>query len=246
MNYQELVDKCKQAYAEHSLSGAYYYWEEIHNLLFSKLDKCTSEEERHNAYSEFHNYMEKFTNNEVYDITDYGKAKAERQRERKIRESMNYKSLYALTKNENMKVLDEFLEFYEWGIVDSDDEEGMYCIYDMQLNEYKDTDENNGNKTLDEVIERVLGRAIDYEYDREIDDEYVDDSYISYLEKLYAITKNSIEDYSYFKDFIDELKEEIEEKSVCLVCGKKKDDYQSAYCDECWEEEKKRLGIEEK
>ena len=47
-----------------------------------------------------------------------------------------------------------------------------------------------------------------------------------------------------FREFIDDFKRIAKDKKICLVCGKEKDDYQSAYCDECWEEEKKRLGVD--
>lgn len=217
MSYQELVNECKKSYAECSLNGAYHYWEEIHNLLLSKLNKCSSEDERHAMYSEFHNYMQQFTDDEVYDITDYGKAKAERMREREVLASMNYKNLYALTKDERMKALDDFLEFYEWGIVASDDTKDMYCIYDIQTNEYIDADENNSNKTLEEVIDRIVGRVIDYEQnEREFDDDYVDDDTIKYLEDLYEVGKQYTKEDKYtknwlqqFRDFIDELKGEM-------------------------------------
>ena len=31
-------------------------------------------------------------------------------------------------------------------------------------------------------------------------------------------------------------------KEICFNCGKTKEDYESAYCDKCWEEEQKRLN----
>ena len=31
-------------------------------------------------------------------------------------------------------------------------------------------------------------------------------------------------------------------KKICFNCGKIKEDYESAYCDKCWEEEQKRLN----
>lgn len=35
---------------------------------------------------------------------------------------------------------------------------------------------------------------------------------------------------------------ETDPKWFCIICGKKKEDYEAAYCDECWEKEKARLG----
>lgn len=29
-------------------------------------------------------------------------------------------------------------------------------------------------------------------------------------------------------------------KEICFNCGKTKEDYESAYCDKCWEEEQKK------
>ena len=31
-------------------------------------------------------------------------------------------------------------------------------------------------------------------------------------------------------------------KEICFNCGKTKEDYESAYCDKCWEEEQKRVN----
>ena len=77
MNYQELVDKCKKAYKKHDLHMAYKYWCDIHEILLNKLDKFDEydEENRYKCYDEFHKYIEQFTSDEVYDITDYGKEK---------------------------------------------------------------------------------------------------------------------------------------------------------------------------
>ena len=46
-----------------------------------------------------------------------------------------------LTKDDKMKFLDDFLNFYEWCILKSDDKENMYMIYDLQTNEIKDYDD---------------------------------------------------------------------------------------------------------
>lgn len=74
MNYQELVDKCKKAYADRNLELADKYWCEIFDVLDKKLKN--NEEDKFNIYQEFHTYMEQFTDNEVYAITDYGRRKA--------------------------------------------------------------------------------------------------------------------------------------------------------------------------
>ena len=79
---------------------------------------------------------------------------------------------------------------------------------------------------------------------------YIDDDIFRYYEDLYDIAKKYTIGEHYdlwlkdFREFIDDFKRIAIDKKICLVCGKEKDDYQSAYCDECWEEEKKRLGVD--
>lgn len=250
-DYQKLVDECKKAYADNDLSKAWTLWEQINDILltlgeFEEDDKVN----RHFVWETYDKYMKQFTNEEVYGITDYGKRKAYRQMELEktynvLNESIK---LYDLTKDEKMKSLDNFLNFYEWCILKSDDEENKYDIYDLQTNCIVDDE----SKTLDEVIDRVVGRAVDYETNEvECDDEYIDDDIFRYYEDLYNIAKQYTigEHYDlwlkHFREFIDDFKRIAEDKKICLVCGKEKDDYQSAYCDECWKEEKKRLGIED-
>lgn len=254
MNYQELVDKCKKAYADKDLKLAWQLWEELGKII-DKLDEIDikDDEKRNAIFEEYHSYTEQFTNEEVFGITDYGKQKAYREMEfEKTKDILDKSiSLYDLTKDDKMKSLDDFLNFYEWCILKSDDKENMYMIYDLQTNEIKDYDENNGNKTLDEVIDRVVGRAVDYETNEsEYDDEYLEDETIKYFENLYDIaSRYNSPKYDLwlknFKDFIDDFKKLLEDKSICLVCGNKKEDYHSAYCDKCWEEEKERLGVED-
>ena len=250
-DYQKLVDECKKAYADNDLNKAWTLWEQINDMLLI-LDSFNADDKknRHFVWETYDKYMKQFTNEEVYGITDYGKRLAYRQMEIEKTYNILDKSfkLYDLTKDEKMKSLDEFLNFYEWCILKSDDKENMYMIYDLQTNEIKDYDENNGNKTLDEVIDRVVGRAVDYETNESEYDEYIDDETFEYFENLYNIAKKyAIGDYDLwlkqFRQFIDDFKENAEDKKICLVCGKEKEDYQSAYCDKCWEEEQKRLGI---
>ena len=253
MNYQELVDKCKKAYADKDLKLAWQLWEELGKII-DKLDEIDikDDEKRNAIFEEYHSYTKQFTDEEVFGITDYGKQKAYREMEFERTRGILDKSisLYDLTKDDKMKSLDDFLNFYEWCILKSDDKENMYMIYDLQTNEIKDYDENNGNKTLDEVIDRVVGRAVDYETNESEYDEYIDDETFEYFENLYDIAKKyTIGDYDLwlkqFRQFIDDFKEVAKDKKICLVCGREKEDYQSAYCDKCWEEEKERIGVED-
>lgn len=155
-------------------------------------------------------------------------------------------NLYELTKDEKMKSLDNFLNFYEWCIIKSDDEENKYNIYDLQINCIIDEE----SKTLHEVIDRVVGRAIDYETNEvEHNDEYIDDNIFRYYEDLYDIAKKyTIKEYydlwlKDFRKFIDNFKRITKDKKICFVCGKEKAEYEGAYCNKCWEEEKERLKI---
>ena len=163
MEYQNLVDLCKQAYNKNDLSSAYKYWEMIYEVLDKKLSNVdiNSEEERFKCYEEYNSYMKQFTDKEVYDITDYGKAKAYRQRELERTYNILDKSvrLYDLTKNEKMKALDDFLNFYEWCVLKSETETNKYQIYDLQLNCVIDDED----KKLKETIIRVVDMAVDYE-----------------------------------------------------------------------------------
>lgn len=192
MNYQELVDKCKKAYADKDLKLAWQLWEELGKII-DKLDEIDikDDEKRNAIFEEYHSYTKQFTDEEVFGITDYGKQKAYREMEfERTRDILDKSiSLYDLTKDDKMKSLDDFLNFYEWCILKSDDKENMYMIYDLQTNEIKDYDENNGNKTLDEVIDRVVGRAVDYETNESEYDEYIDDETFEYFENLYDIAK---------------------------------------------------------
>ena len=75
MNYQKLIDKCRKYYRKKDLKNAYQYWCKIHDLLLNKLDSFDKYDEKNvnKCYQEFYNYMRQFTDDEVYDITDYGK-----------------------------------------------------------------------------------------------------------------------------------------------------------------------------
>lgn len=222
-DYQKLVDECKKAYADNDLSKAWTLWEQINDILLT-LDKFEEDDKvnRHFVWETYDKYMKQFTDEEVFRITDYGKQKAYREMEReKSMEILNESiSLYELTKDEKMKSLDEFLNFYEWCIIKSDDEENKYDIYDLQTNCIIDDE----SKTLDEVINRVVGRAVDYERnEHEIyEDEDFEDDHIKYLKNLYLIAneyKNKEDKYELqwlnsYKEYVDELKQVAEDRSI--------------------------------
>lgn len=75
MKYQKLIDLCKGAYNSGDLSSAWEYWKMIYGLLDRKLSKIDKGDQTKitEFFNEYHSYMEQFTDEEVYDITDYGK-----------------------------------------------------------------------------------------------------------------------------------------------------------------------------
>lgn len=190
MEYQNLVELCKQAYNKNDLSSAYKYWEMIYEVLDKKLSKIdiNNKEDRFKCYEEYNNYMKQFTNKEVYDITGYGKAKAYRQMEIERTHNILNESvkLYDLTKDEKMKSLDSFLDLYEYCILKSETNNGKYEIYDLQLDSVLDDED----KTLKETIIRVVDMAVDNEVNnREFstDEErtdYIDSDYVQDLLKI--------------------------------------------------------------
>lgn len=190
MEYQNLVNLCKQAYSKKDLSSAYKYWEMIYEVLDKKLNSIdiNNEEERFKCYKEYNDYMKQFTDKEVYDITDYGKAKAYRQMEVERTHNILNESikLYDLTKDEKMKSLDNFLDLYEYCILKSKTNNGKYEIYDLQLDSVLD----NEDKTLKETIKRVVDMAVDNEVNNRefITDEegieYVNSDYVQDLLKI--------------------------------------------------------------
>lgn len=211
MNYQELVNKCKQAYKENNLTSAYEFWRKIYDILDERLSKfdIKNDEERNKCYEEFNKYMKQFTNQEVYDITDFGKQKAYKQMELERTYDILDKSidLYKLTKREEIKSLMDFMSFYEWCVLESETEKGLYNIYDLQTNEIIDNNENSGNKTLNETIVRLVDKALDYELNEveyETDEEYNKRIEEDYIQDLLVIQED------YIQERISELEKQIE------------------------------------
>lgn len=198
MNYQELVNKCKQAYKENDLASAYEFWKKIYDMLDEKLSQfdINDDKQRYKCYEEFNMYINQFDNQEVYDITDYGKQKAYKQLE--VEKTYNildksFKCSNLVKSNKKMKYLDEFLSFYEWCILKSETDENKYNIYDLQTNCIIDDDEEDkGNKTLNETILRLVDRALDYELN-ETEFE-TDEEYNKYLNSRYIKGLMSIQD----------------------------------------------------
>lgn len=221
MNYQELVNACKKAYAENKMSVAYDYWCKMYDLLDEKQNEFdkTDDINRFKCFSEFDDYMKQFTDDEVYSITDYGKAKAYRQMEYEkaysyLDKSFKCSELYK--SNKKMKYLDDFMSFYEWRILESEDTKGLYNIYDLQTNEIIDSDENNGNKTKVETILRLVDKALDYELDEveyETDEDYEKALNSRYIKGLISIQDEFIERRT--KELEKELEYEENKLEIC-------------------------------
>ena len=110
--YQELIDKCRKAYQDKKIAVAYKYWEEIHELLSKKLDECGKDQnKRWKAYAEYHDSINQIPNQEVYDITDYGKEQAYSQM---FRERYPRVNLSKMSGGEDLEVLENFCDFYDW------------------------------------------------------------------------------------------------------------------------------------
>lgn len=79
--YQELVDKCKQAYENNNLKLAYKYWCDIFDTTLDELDKCGRDDDikTYKIWSKHNEYLKQFTNEQVYAITDFGKMLAYRE-----------------------------------------------------------------------------------------------------------------------------------------------------------------------
>lgn len=99
-------------------------------------------------------------------------------------------SLLGLTKDIKMAHLDNFLTDYEWGVFEDTNNEGKYIIYDLQCGCIVEE-----NYTLREIIDRVVGRALDYETNEHYDtffedfDSYNHKGYIDYINGLYKIAQ---------------------------------------------------------
>jgi len=230
MTYQELVNACKSAYERKNMRDAYEYWKQLHNLLEEKQNAydTTDDENRFKCFSEFEDYMRQFTDEEVYKITDYGREQEYRKYE--IERAYSYldksvKCADLFKSNKKMKYLDDFISFYEWCILESEDVKGLYNIYDLQTNEIIDEDENNGNKTKVETILRLVDKSLSYELDEHCED-LDDEEYEKYVNSRYIKGLKSIQN-EFTQRRIKELNKELkyEEKKI-EICSYGKSDLQ--------------------
>lgn len=198
--YQETIDKCKKAYKEHNLNLANQYWEKLYEILDSKLENANNLEDRQNVYSEHFKYMQQFTNEEVYKITDYGKEKAYRQM---LKDQFENISLSSFSNEEDLSILDEFCDFYEWLPIKTDN---GFNILDLQLNRLV---EDEDYKTFTELVNRIVGRALDYFMDEQ--DWEDNEETISYGSKLCDIAKKYTNGTKWDEDWLDNIEKELKD-----------------------------------
>ena len=198
--YQELIDKCRQAYKNNNIVSAYYYWEQIHELLSNKLEECKEDgEQRWKVYAEYHDSINQIPNQEVYDITDYGKRIAYEQMFREKFEDIN---LSKLSGGEDLEVLENFCDFYEWQPVNTG---SGFNILDLQLNQLV---EDEDYQTFSELVNRIVGRAIDYFRDEQEWEN--DDDAINYGLELYNIAVRHKDGTKWEESWLEDFKNELE------------------------------------
>lgn len=75
---QNIVNGCKEAYANNDLETAYDLWSQLYDLFIPESEeefRALSDEERTHRFVTQQKFMDQFTDEEVYAITDYGKRK---------------------------------------------------------------------------------------------------------------------------------------------------------------------------
>lgn len=201
--YQEIIDKCRQAYKEHNLKLAYDYWGQMFEVFNSKLEKAKDTKETQELYEEFFNYTIQVPDQEVYDITDYGREQSYMQMERE-----RYQSIYLndLSGGYDLDILQEFCDFYEWRPVKTDN---GFNIFDLQLNELV---EDEDYQTFTELINRIVGRALDYFMDEEEWDENNKQS-IEYGLELCDIAKKYTNGTKWDEDWLNNIEKELKNLS---------------------------------
>ena len=198
--YQELIDKCRKAYKDKKIAVAYHYWEEIHELLSKKLDECGEDQnKRWKVYAEYHDSINQIPNQEVYDITDYGKEQAYSQM---FRERYPRVNLSKMSGGENLEVLENFCDFYDWLPIKT---ENGFNIADLQTEQLIAEEDY---QTFSELVNRIVGRAIDYFRDEQEWEN--DDDAINYGLKLYNIAKRYSNGTKWEESWLEDFKNELE------------------------------------
>lgn len=239
LDYEKLVKELKEDFKNKDIKSANSKYEKMGLICNLKLDLYRDDDKEHfEIFTEYNSYINMLSNEELYTITDYGKEQAYKEMEQK----KEYYTLKELTNNDLLGKLDNFMNFYEWEIIKSDKQD-KYNINDLQTNELVSAyinDKEEYDLTLTQVIDRVIGTALDYELDSERfeDSEYLTDEDLQYYKDLLEIGKQ----YSNDKEWLEYKQEQLDNiiennnKWLCVKCGKVKEEYETMYCDECFEE----------
>lgn len=149
--------------------------------------------------------------------------------------------LHKLSGGEDLELIEEFCDFYDWLPIDTGT---GFNILDKQLNIFV---EDEDYKTFSELVNRIVGRAIDYFRD---ENEWQDEEDLSYGYGLYNIAirhKDGTEwEEDWLADFYNELesfKKELRQSSNKETCYKDSINYvrkdftamQVDTCKFCWE-----------
>ena len=197
--YQEFIDKCRKAYKDKKIAAAYHYWGRIHELLSNKLDECKDEQQRWQIYEEYNNALNQIPNQEVYDITDYGKKQAYNQM---FRERYPRVNLSKMSGGEDLEVLEEFCDFYDWLPIKT---ENGFNIADLQIEQLIAKEDY---QTFSELVNRIVVRAIDYFRDEQ-EWENNDDT-INYGLGLYNIAIRYKDGTEWEEDWLADFYNELE------------------------------------
>lgn len=197
--YQEFIDKCRKAYKDKKIAVAYHYWGKIHELLSNKLDECKDEQQRWQIYEEYNNALNQIPNQEVYDITDYGKKQAYNQM---FRERYPRVNLSKMSGEEDLELLEEFCDFYDWLLIKT---ENGFNIADLQTEQLIAEEDY---QTFSELVNRIVGRAIDYFRDEQ-EWENNDDT-INYGLGLYNIAIRYKDGTEWEEDWLADFYNELE------------------------------------
>ena len=169
-------------------------------MLSNKLEECKEDgEQRWKIYAEYHDSINQIPNQEVYDITDYGKRIAQ---EQMFREKFENISLSKLSGGEDLEVLENFCDFYEWQPVNTG---SGFNILDLQLNQLV---EDEDYQTFSELVNRIVGRAIDYFRDEQEWEN--DDDAINYGLELYNIAVKYKDGTKWEESWLETFKKELE------------------------------------
>ena len=135
----------------------------------------------------------------MYDITDYGKEQAYSQM---FRERYPRVNLSKMSGGEDLEVLENFCDFYDWLPIKT---ENGFNIADLQTEQLIAEEDY---QTFSELVNRIVGRAIDYFRDEQEWEN--DDDAINYGLELYNIAKRYSNGTKWEESWLEDFKNELE------------------------------------